>query len=96
MTKMGWERGLEAPGPALRASQPESSSLPSDHEHLFNGAWFSAPERGVAPLGPLVPTQPLLLFWVLVLKGLVGLHRTVQHQVLQSYWLGHRLGLLSY
>ena len=28
------------------------------------------------------------LFWVLVLEGLVGLHRTVQ--LLQQYWLGHR------
>ena len=36
------------------------------------------------------------LFWVLVLKGLVGLHRTVQLQLLQHYWLGHRLGLLWY
>ena len=25
---------------------------------------------------------------VLVLKGLVGLHRTVHHQLLQHYWLG--------
>ena len=32
------------------------------------------------------------LFWVLVLKALVGLHRTVQLQLLQRYWLGHRLG----
>ena len=30
----------------------------------------------------------------LVLKGLVGLHRTGQFQLLQRYWLGHRLGLL--
>ena len=30
---------------------------------------------------------------MLVLKGLVGLHRTVQLQVLQRYWLGPRLGL---
>ena len=29
-------------------------------------------------------------FWVLVLKGLVGLHRTIQLQLLQCYWLGHR------
>ena len=29
---------------------------------------------------------------MLVLKGLVGLHRTVQLQLLQHYWLGHRLG----
>ena len=33
---------------------------------------------------------------MLVLKGLIGLHRTVQHQLLQHYWLGHRLGLLWY
>jgi len=31
---------------------------------------------------------------VLVLKGLVGLHRTIQLQLLQCYWLGNRLGLL--
>ena len=30
---------------------------------------------------------------MLVLKGLVGLYRTVQLQLLQRYWLGHRLGL---
>ena len=30
---------------------------------------------------------------MLVLKGLVGLHRTIQLQFLQHYWLGHRLGL---
>ena len=29
-------------------------------------------------------------------KGLVGLHRTIQFQLLQCYWLGHRLGLLWY
>ena len=33
------------------------------------------------------------LFGVLVLKGLVGLYRTVQLQLLQRYWLGHGLGL---
>ena len=32
------------------------------------------------------------LFWVLILEGLVGLHRTVQLQLLQRYWLEHRLG----
>ena len=26
---------------------------------------------------------------MLVLKGLVGLHRTIQLQLLQHYWLGH-------
>ena len=36
------------------------------------------------------------LFKVLVLEGLVGLHKTVQLQLLQCYWLGHRLGLLWY
>ena len=29
---------------------------------------------------------------MLVLKDLVGLHRTVQLQLLQRYWSGHRLG----
>ena len=33
-------------------------------------------------------------FWVLVLKDLVGLHKIIQLQLLQHYWLGHRLGLL--
>ena len=33
---------------------------------------------------------------VLVLKGPVGLHGTIQLQLLQHYWLGHRLGLLWY
>ena len=28
---------------------------------------------------------------MLVPRGLVGLHRTIQHQLLQRYWLGHRL-----
>ena len=36
------------------------------------------------------------LFLVLVLEGLVSLHRNVQLQLLQHYWLGHRLGLLWY
>ena len=35
-------------------------------------------------------------FWVLVLKDLVGLYRTIQLQLLQRYWLGHRLGLPWY
>ena len=33
---------------------------------------------------------------MLVIKGLVGLHRTVQLQLLQHYLLGHRLGDLDY
>ena len=37
-----------------------------------------------------------IFFWVLVPEGLVGLHRTSQLQLLQCYWLGHRLGLLWY
>ena len=35
-------------------------------------------------------------FLVLVLGGLVGLLRTIQLQLLQCYWFGHRLGLLWY
>ena len=36
------------------------------------------------------------LSWVLVLKDLVGLHKTVHLQLIQHYWLGHRLGLPWY
>ena len=43
-----------------------------------------------------VPYNEKDIFLGLVLKGLVGLHRTVQLQLLQRYWLGHRLGLLWY
>ena len=35
-------------------------------------------------------------FFGVILKGLVGLHRTIHLQLLQHYWLGHRLGLLWY
>ena len=30
-----------------------------------------------------------VLFLVLVIEGLVGLHKTIQLQLLQHYWLGH-------
>ena len=43
----------------------------------------------------LVPYDEMDIFWgVLVLEGLVGLHRTIQLQLLQHYWSGHRLELL--
>ena len=45
---------------------------------------------------PVPYNEKDILFWVLVLKGLIGLHRTVQLLLLQHYWLGHRLGLLWY
>ena len=35
----------------------------------------------------------IYIFLMLVLEGLVGLHKTVQLQLLQHYWPGHRLGL---
>ena len=42
------------------------------------------------------PVMKRTSFFVLVLEGLVGLHRTIQLQLLLRYWLGHRLGLLWY
>ena len=36
------------------------------------------------------------LLVVVVLEGLLGLHRTFWLQLLQHYWLGHRLGLVYY
>ena len=40
------------------------------------------------------PIMKRTSFLGVVLKGLEGLHRTVQLPLLQHYWLGHRLGLL--
>ena len=40
--------------------------------------------------------EDIFFFCMLVLKDLVGLHRTNQIQLLQHYWSGHRLGLLWY
>ena len=37
-----------------------------------------------------------LLFWVFILEGPVGFHRTIQMHLLQHFWLGHSLGLLWY
>ena len=54
---------------------------------------------GVSGLPTCAFQSPIMkghLFWVLVLKGLLCLHRTIQLQVFQHYWLGHRLGLLWY
>ena len=54
---------------------------------------------GVSWLPTFAFQSPIMkrnLFWVLVLKGFLGLHRTIQLQLLQHYWLGHRLGLLWY
>ena len=42
------------------------------------------------------PVMKRTSFWMLVLEGLVSFHKTVQLQLLQHYWLGHRLGLLWY
>ena len=43
---------------------------------------------------PVSSDEKDIFFLVLVLEGLVGLHRTIQLQLLKLYWLGHRLGLL--
>ena len=49
---------------------------------------------------PTLHSKPLWwkghLFLVLVLEGLVCLCRTIQLQLLQHYWLGHRLGSVWY
>ena len=42
------------------------------------------------------PIMKKTSFWVLVLEGLVGLHRTIQLQLHKHYWSRHRPGLLWY
>ena len=39
---------------------------------------------------PVTYNEKDIFLGVLVLEGLIGLHRTVQLQLLQHYWLGHR------
>ena len=62
----------------------------------------SRPNLPVTPCVSWLPTfafqSPIMkrTSFLGVLKGLVGLHRTLQLQLLQRYWLGHRLGLLWY
>ena len=45
---------------------------------------------------PVPYNEKNVYFWMLVLKGLVGIHRTIQLQLLLHYWSGHRLELLWY
>ena len=43
---------------------------------------------------PVPYNEKDIFLGVLVIEDLVGLHRTIQLQLLQHYWEGHRLGLL--
>ena len=70
---------------ALLHSVPKAKS--ACYSRCFLTSYFYIP----------VPYNEKDIFWgVLVLEGLVGLHRTIQLQLLQCYWLEHRLGLLRY
>ena len=54
---------------------------------------------GISWLPTFVFQSPIMKrtsFLGVSLKGLVGLHRIIQLQLLQHYWSGHRLGLLWY
>ena len=42
---------------------------------------------------PIPFDEKVMFLWVLVLEDLVSLHRTIQLQLLQHSWLGHRVGL---
>ena len=61
---------------------------------------MDTPEPGIRPGSPALQVDSLPteleghFFLVLALEGLVGHHRIIQLQLLQHYWLGHRLGLL--
>ena len=66
-------------------------------------ASFCTPRPNL-PVTPAVSWPPTFAFQSPIMKRIsflsvgskspVGLHRTVQLQLLQHYWLGHRLGLL--
>ena len=67
--------------------------------HLYSKAKFACYSRCFLTSYFWIPVpynEKDIFYWVLVLKGLVGLHKTVQPQFLQHYWSGHGLGLLWY
>ena len=60
-------------------------------------ASFCTPRQNL-PVTPGVSWLPTFAFQSPIMKrtsflGVIGLHTTVQLQLLQHYWLGHRLGL---
>ena len=60
------------------------------------GGWNEDFGQAVQQLPIFIPVpynEKDIFFGMLVLKGLVGLHRTIQLQLLQHYWSGHRVGL---
>ena len=65
---------------------------PSSNADEAEVEWFSEDLQDLLVLTP--PKKDVLFLGVIVLEGLVGLHRTVQLQLLHHYWLGHRLALL--
>ena len=64
----------------------------------FRIPWPNLPVTpGVSSLPTFVFQSPIMRrtsFGVVIFERLVGLHRTIQLQLLQHYWLGLRLGLL--
>ena len=82
-----------------------TSAFSWQHSVSLCPASFCTP-RPILPVNPGVSWLPTFAFQstirkrtyfcVLVLEGLVGLHRTIQLQLLQHYWSWHRLGLLWY
>ena len=63
---------------------------------LYSKAKFACNSRCFLTSYFYIPIMKRTSFWVFVLESLVGLHRTIQLQLLQHYWLGHRLGLPWY
>ena len=61
--------------------------------HRVTKCWTRLKRLHLHFLSPIMKRTSL---WVLVLECLVDLHWTIQLQLLQHYWSGHRLGLLWY
>ena len=83
--KLSWEAGAHPPWQPSEWSNPACTFILD----------FQLPEQE----GELLQWNPpgsdeKTSFLVLILEGLVGLHRSIQLQLLQHSWLGHRLGLL--
>ena len=82
-SSFSWQNSISVCPASFRISRPNLLVTPG----VFLTSYFCIP----------VPyNEKDIFFGVLFLEGLVALHKTIQFQLLQHYWSGHRLGLPWY
>ena len=82
---------------ALTSNAEETGIKWFYEDHLKLQEWKCCYSRYLLASNFCIPVpynEKDIFFWLLILEHLAGLHRTIQLQLLQRYWSGHRLGLL--